>query len=58
MLFPGERQLPTGDGEDPPSQPALPDMEPDLPAIHSETIDPETGEILALDRRGQQRLID
>lgn len=32
-LFPGERQLPTGDGLPPPSQPALPGMEPDLPAL-------------------------
>jgi hypothetical protein len=58
VLFPGERQIPTGDGEDPPSQPALPDMEPDLPAIRTEAVDPETGEILELERRGQQRLID
>jgi len=36
-LFSGERQLPGGPGEPPPSQPALPGMEPDLPAI----IDPE-----------------
>lgn len=58
VLFPGERQIPTGDGEDPPSQPALPDMEPDLPAIRTEAVDPETGEILELERRGQRRLID
>lgn len=32
-LRPGEQQLPTGPGEDPPSQPAIPGMEPDLPAI-------------------------
>lgn len=31
-LRPGERQLPAGPGLDPPSQPALPDFEPDLPA--------------------------
>lgn len=31
-LFPGERQLPTGAGEPPPSQPSLPGMELDLPA--------------------------
>lgn len=41
VLFPGERQLPTGPGEDPPSQPALEGMETDLPHI----IDQETGEI-------------
>lgn len=52
-LMPGEMQLPTGPGEDPPSQPALPDMEPDLPAVHAERIDPETGEILALKGHSQ-----
>ena len=31
--FPGERQLPTGEGEPPPSEPSLPGMEPDLPAL-------------------------
>jgi len=55
VLFPGERQLPTGPGEDPPSQPSIPGMEPDLPSIQAEleargqlrlgNIDPETGEI-------------
>lgn len=33
MLYPAERQLPTGPGEDPPSQPTLPGLEPDLPAL-------------------------
>lgn len=55
VLFPGERQLPTGPGEDPPSQPALEGMEPDLPHI-----DKETGEIYdhqsELERRDQGRL--
>jgi len=32
-IYPGERQLPSGDGLPPPSQPAFPGMEPDLPAI-------------------------
>lgn len=50
-LFPGEQQLPTGPGEDPPSQPTLLDMEPDLPAIHADRIDPETGEILGLEQK-------
>jgi DNA-binding transcriptional MocR family regulator len=37
-LYPGERQLPTGPGEEPPSQPAFDGMEPDLPAhIDTET---------------------
>jgi DNA-binding transcriptional regulator YhcF (GntR family) len=50
-----ERQLPTGDGEDPPSQPSIPGLEPDLPSIKTDfessgqtptlNIDPETGEI-------------
>lgn len=31
-LYPGERQLPAGPGLPPPSQPFLPDMEPDMPA--------------------------
>ncbi|WP_244294673.1 helix-turn-helix domain-containing protein [Pannonibacter sp. P2PFMT1] len=31
-LYPGEQQLPAGPGEDPPSQPAIPGLEPDLPA--------------------------
>jgi hypothetical protein len=31
-MFTGEQQLPAGDGLPPPSQPALPGMEPDLPA--------------------------
>lgn len=34
-LYPGEAQLPTGEGEEPPSQPALPGMEPDLPVIQA-----------------------
>jgi len=31
-MYPGERQLPIGDGLPPPSQPLIPGMEPDLPA--------------------------
>lgn len=31
--FSGERQLPSGDGLPPPSEPSLPGMEPDLPAM-------------------------
>lgn len=31
-MFPGERQLPTGEGLPPPSEPALPGFEPDLPS--------------------------
>ena len=36
-LYPGERQLPAGDGLPPPSQPSFPGMEPDLPALQMET---------------------
>ncbi len=32
-LYPGEQQLPSGPGEDPPSQPSIPGMEPDLPSL-------------------------
>ena len=35
VLAPGEMQLPMGNGEDPPSQPAIPGLEPDLPNIGS-----------------------
>lgn len=31
-MYPGERQLPSGDGMSPPSQPFLPDMVPNLPS--------------------------
>jgi hypothetical protein len=34
-MYPGERQLPTGPGEDPPFQPSLDGVDPDLPAIES-----------------------
>ena len=53
--YPGELQLPTGPGEEPPSQPVLDGLEPDLPHI-----DPDTGEIHGyqdeLEARGQGRL--
>lgn len=56
-LYPGERQLPTGPGEEPPNQPPIPGLEPDLPYI-----DHETGEIhdyrQALEAAGQQRLLE
>lgn len=32
-MFPGEQQLPAGDGLPPPSEPTLPGMEPELPAV-------------------------
>lgn len=43
-LYVGERQLPTGDGLPPPSQPSLAGLEPDLPARRR--YDPETGELI------------
>jgi hypothetical protein len=48
-LYSGERQLPAGPGEDPPSQPALDGMEPELPAI---------SKLEELEHPGQQRLLD
>jgi hypothetical protein len=50
-LYPWERQLPAGPGEDPPSQPSIDGMDPDLPALDAE-------EREALELRGQQRLLD
>jgi hypothetical protein len=48
-LYPGERQLPTGPGEDPPSQPSISGMEPDLPSLSAQD---------ELERRGQMRLTE
>ncbi|HEF0030293.1 MULTISPECIES: helix-turn-helix domain-containing protein [Pseudomonadota] len=48
-LYPGEQQLPTGPGEEPPSQPTIPGLEPDLPALT---------EAQQLERLGQQRLLE
>lgn len=45
-LYPGELQLPSGPGQEPPSQPNLDGMEPDLPHI-----DQETGEIYENERK-------
>lgn len=50
-LLPGERQLPTGPGLDPPTQPSLDGLEPDLPA-RFEQLDIED----AIDRRKKSRL--
>jgi len=46
VLHPGERQLPSGAGEDPPSQPTLEGMEPDLPAVSRVSVDPATGQLV------------
>lgn len=50
-LYPGENQLPSGPGAEPPSQPAFEGMEPELPAIVRDEngreweVDPQTGEL-------------
>lgn len=41
-LYPGERQLPAGDGLPPPSQPFFGGMEPDLPATGQDQMDVES----------------
>jgi DNA-binding transcriptional regulator YhcF (GntR family) len=51
MLYPGEQQLPAGLGDDPPSQPALDGMEPDLPALAGDAAERDE-----LERRGQLRI--
>jgi hypothetical protein len=40
-LFPGERQLPVGNGEPPPSQPSFNGLEPDLPSRQLSTFPTE-----------------
>lgn len=42
VLHPGERQLPSGPSAEPPSQPAIEGLEPDLPAVSHVTVDPAT----------------
>jgi DNA-binding transcriptional MocR family regulator len=54
-LYPGERQLPTGPGEDPPSQPSISGIEPDLPALPLSEDERRRRE---LEQRGQRRLAD
>ena len=50
-LMRGEEQLPSGEGEDPPSQPSLDGLEPDLPAVFTDEYgreweaNPESGEL-------------
>jgi DNA-binding transcriptional regulator YhcF (GntR family) len=52
-LYAGERQLPSGAGLMPPSQPNLDGMEPDLPALDGDAAERER-----LEKIGQQRLIE
>lgn len=53
-LMPGERQLPAGPGEDPPSQPSIEGLEPDLPALQAG----DAHDRAELEAKGQQRLIE
>lgn len=48
-LYPGEMQIPTGPGKDPPAQTLLDGIEPDLPALTEQD---------HLEARGQQRLVE
>lgn len=52
VIYPNERQLPTGPGAEPPSQPTIPGMEPDLPALKGDAADRHELET----RHGQRRL--
>lgn len=52
-LYPGEAQLPTGAGIEPPSQPSIEGMEPDLPALQG-----DAAERHELETRGQKRLTE
>src|SRR3546814_15083881 len=55
-LFPGERQLPSGPGLPPPSEPSLPGMEPDLPATQQPEPDPAMQEELSQLRSEERRV--
>lgn len=44
-LYPGEQQLPTGPSDEPPSQPSMEGLEPDLPVLQQFDVNPDTGEI-------------
>jgi hypothetical protein len=51
VIMRGERQLPSGAGAEPPSQPSIEGMEPDLPAL-----DGDAADRAELERKGQLRL--
>lgn len=51
VLLPGEHQLPSGPGEDPPSQPSITGLEHDLPALTGDAADQAL-----LEAHGQQRI--
>lgn len=52
VLYPNEIQLPTGPGAEPPSQPSIDGMEPDLPALTGDAADQHE-----LEQCGQQKLL-
>ena len=54
ILYPNERQLPSGPSAEPPSQPSIDGFEPDLPAIHGK----DQTEREVLEARGQHRLTE
>jgi hypothetical protein len=54
-LFPGERQLPSGPGIEPPAQPALEGLEHDLPAISADPWAAERARLAAHDAAGIPR---
>lgn len=56
VLLPGERQLPAGPGEPPPSQPIFEGMEPDLPARIGEPVATDQAERERLEAQGQTRI--
>lgn len=61
MLYSGEQQLPTGPGEDPPSQPSIFGIEPDLPYLDKKTneiLNPEMQARYELEKLGQLRIPD
>lgn len=49
VLYPNEMQLPTGPGAEPPSQPSIPGMELNLPALNEQ---------VEMEQHGQQRLME
>jgi hypothetical protein len=51
-LYPGESQLPHGPGDEPPSQPSMPGLEPDLPSLQGDAKDRHELEV----KYGQGRL--
>lgn len=53
VISPGEKQLPHGPGEPPPSQQQIAGMEPDLPSLHPGEDQQDREE---LERLGQQRI--